>query len=154
MNKTYLVIISILVLIGFWAFFATNSSYQEALQARFYYEVGNYKKANELAKNAYEKDAYNKMAYTILNQSQIALKYEKFINQANEYLDKISAISKTQNIQKQDISRIKLMCEIVIKDYESLKSSRLTPNSIQNEARDMRDKFLQLQKELFGDEKG
>lgn len=151
-SKFFIVVLATAIIVGFWAFFATNSSYQDALQSKFYYEVGNYDKAYELAKKAYEKDIYNKMANTIMKQSEIALKYTRYIKQANSYLEQISRISKSNEVGKTDTGRIRIMCEIVIEGYDGLKPSILTPKDIQEEAKDIRDKFVRLKQELFKEE--
>ncbi|MDO5045706.1 hypothetical protein [Campylobacter sp.] len=148
-SKIFIVVLATSIIVGCWLFFATNSSYQEALQAKFYYEVGNYDKAHILAKKAYEKDIYNKMANTVMKQSRIALKYTRYIKEANDYLEQILKISKAKEVSKADASRIRIMCEIVIEGYDKLKPSTLTPKDIQEEARDMRDKFVKLKEELF-----
>ncbi|WP_172200006.1 hypothetical protein [Campylobacter sp. RM16188] len=151
-NKFFIVLLATAIIVGSWVFFATNSSYQEALQSKFYYEIGNYKKAHELAQKAYEKDIYNKMANTVMKQSQIALKYTRYIEEANEYLEQILKISKSSEVSKVDTNRIRIMCEIVIEGYDKLKPSTLTPKDIQDEAKDMRDKFVKLKEELFKEE--
>ncbi|QCD52047.1 hypothetical protein [Campylobacter sp. RM16192] len=148
-SKFFIVVLATIILIACWLFFATNSSYQEAIKSRFYYEVGNYAKSYELSQNAYKKDIYNKMAYTVMMQSEISLKYVKFIDSANEYLEQISKLSKQEEIDKVDKNRIRMMCEIVLEDYERLKPSNLTNKDIQNEAKELRDKFAKLKGELF-----
>ena len=148
-NKLFVVVLASAILIACWTFFAINGSYQEALKSRFYYEIGNYEKAYELARIAYEKDIYNKMAHTVMTQSEISLKYVKFIKDANEYLERISKLSEKEEISKIDANRIRLMCEIVLEDFNRLKPSNLTDKGLQNEAKGARDKFAKLKKELF-----
>jgi len=41
------------------------------------------------------------------------------------------------------------MCDIAVSDYAELKPSNLTDLGLQEEAKQIRDKFLTLQKELF-----
>lgn len=151
-SKFFIVVLATAIIVASWAFFATNGSYQDALQSKFYYQIGNYQKAYELAQKAYEKDIYNKMANTVMKQSQIALKYTKYIEEANSYLEQILNISKAKEIGKADTNRIRIMCEIVIDGYDRLKPSTLTPKDIQDEAKDMRDKFVKLKEELFKEE--
>ena len=148
-NKLFIVALASAILIACWTFFAINGSYQEALKSRFYYEIGNYQKAHELALIAYEKDIYNKMAHTVMTQSEISLKYVKFIKDANEYLERISKLSEKEEISKIDANRIRLMCEIVLEDFSRLKPSNLTDKGLQNEAKEAKDKFAKLKKELF-----
>jgi hypothetical protein len=148
-SKFTVVSVSIIILTLSWVFFATDSSYQEAIKARFYYEIANYEQAHALAKTAYEKDSYNKMAYTVLVQSEISLKYDRYIKRGEAYMEQILAISKGDSVNNAQAAKIKLMCEIMIEDFVNLAPSRLTSESLQDEAKNMRDKFLELQKRLF-----
>ncbi|MGP1485529.1 MAG: hypothetical protein ACTTJC_05535 [Campylobacter sp.] len=148
-SKFVIVIISIVLLLLSWAFFATNNSYQEAIKSRFYYEISNYDKAHELAKIAYAKDNYNKMAYTVMVQSEISMRFSNYIKRGEAYLDKILKISKLETVDKAQATRIKLICEIMVDDFHTLVPSRLTDKALQDEAKNMRDKFLELQKQLF-----
>ncbi|MBN2964683.1 hypothetical protein JWV37_07815 [Sulfurospirillum sp. T05] len=130
-------------------FFALNSSYQDSIQGRVYYFLGDYAKANALSASAYAKDSYNKMAFTVLTQSTIALKYEAYITQGNQYLAQIDAISTKTEVSDADRSRIKLMCEIMIDGYTALSPTPLTDEGLQERAAVVYKKFKQLHKELF-----
>ncbi|MBE0496011.1 MAG: hypothetical protein IBX45_06345 [Campylobacterales bacterium] len=130
-------------------FFALNSSYQDSLQGRVYYFLGDYAKAQVLSEQAYAKDPYNKMAFTVLTQSAIALKYEAYITQGNQYLVQIDGISTKSEVSDADRSRIKIMCEIMIDGYTALSPTPLTDETLQERATIMREKFKQLHKELF-----
>jgi hypothetical protein len=111
-------------------FLFTNSSYQDSIQARVFYFLEDYDLAYELSKKAYEKDVYNKMAFTVYTQSKIALKFVEYINQGNEYLKKIDAISEQEEVSEADRSRIKLMSEIMIESYFELSPSSLTDKKL------------------------
>jgi tetratricopeptide (TPR) repeat protein len=149
LSKIKLILFVILILGGSLVYFNSNSSYQDSIEARIYYFLGNYKKAYELAKKAYEKDSYNKMANTVLTQSKIAIDYEKYIQQGNEYLKKINDISSKNNFSPADKTRIKMMCEIMIDSFSNLKSSVLTDKILVENAKKMQKKFKQLHAELF-----
>ncbi len=149
LSKIKLIIFVLLILLGSFLYFSFNSSYQDSIEARIYYLLGNYKEAYKLAKKAYEKDSYNKMANTILTQSKIALSYEKYIEEGNEYLKKINEISSKKDFSSADKVRIKMMCEIMIESYNDLKSSVLTDDELKKNAHDMQKKFQQLYDELF-----
>jgi hypothetical protein len=143
-----LLVLIMLALGGFYFF--SSSSYQDSFQARMFYILGDYEQSYTLAKRAYEKDLYNKMAFTLLTQSEIALKYEKYISEGNQYLEQIDAMSTKETVEEADRSRIKLMCEIMIEGYKSLPSSPLTKESLKESARQVRQKFIDLYGELFG----
>ncbi len=130
-------------------FFISNPSYQNSIQARVYYFLGNYDSAYELAKKAYEQDSYNKMANTVMTQSKIAKKYEIYIKQGNEYLKKIDSISAKKEYSEADKFRVKMMSEIMIEGYKDLKPSTLTDESLIENSKKMQKKFIQLYKELF-----
>ncbi len=149
LSKISLVVIAILFLLFGGFYFITDSSYQDSFEARFYYAIGNYAKAYELAKKAYKQDSYNKMAFTVLTQSKIATQYVDFINQGNEYFDKINKISSKKEYSEADRARIKIMCEIILGDYKKLSPTKLTNADLINEAKKINDKFKQLYGELF-----
>jgi hypothetical protein len=148
-SKFIIVVIAIIILAIPFGFYATSSSYQDAMKSKFYYEISNYSKAYEFAKIAYEKDNYNKMAYTVLVQSKISMRYTNYIKQAEEYLEKITKLSKKQTVGKDELARIKLMCEIMIDDFNNLSPSKLTNQKLQDDAKNMRDKFFELKNRLF-----
>lgn len=150
LSKIILVVLSIsFLLIGVF-YFATDSSYQDSFEARFYYFIGNYNKAYKFAKKAYTKDAYNKIAFTVLTQSKIAKKYVDYIETGNRYLEKIDKISSKKEYKSDDRARIKLMCEIMLGNYKKLSPTKLTNQDLIDNAKNINDKFEQLYKKLFG----
>ncbi|MBL0686753.1 MAG: hypothetical protein JJV94_02870 [Sulfurospirillum sp.] len=149
LSKIKLIIFAILVLAGSFYYFSSNSSYQNSIQARVYYFLGDYESAYELAKKAYKKDAYNKMANTVMTQSKISIAYETYINEGNEYFEKIDLISSKKEYTIADKVRIKMMCEIMIDSYKNLHPSTLTKESLLKASKKMQKKFMQLHKELF-----
>ena len=66
-----------------------------ALEARYFYEKGEFQKAYKKAKEAYILDPYNKIAFTIYTQSQIAKEWELYLNDCKKYFDKIQYSSNT-----------------------------------------------------------
>ncbi len=149
LSKIKLIIFMVILLGGSVYFFSSNSSYQNSIQARIYYFLGNYESAYDLAKEAYEQDSYNKMANTVMTQSKIAKEYEAYIKQGNEYFVRIDEISSKKDYTEADKVRVKMMCEIMIDSYENLVPSILTDESLQVSSRKMQKKFIQLHEELF-----
>lgn len=149
LSKINLIIFVIVLLGGSLLYFSSNSSYKNSVQARVYYMLGNYDSAYELATKAYNEDTYNKMANTVMIQSKIALNYEKYIEQGNEYLKKIDEISSKKEYTQEDKTRVKFMCEIMVESYNDLKPSTLTDESLQENSKKMQKKFKQLYAELF-----
>nr|WP_314179996.1 hypothetical protein [uncultured Campylobacter sp.] len=148
-SKTVVLSIGALLAAVFISFITFSPSYKNALQAKFCYEVGDYETAYKLSKSAYNKDIYNKLAHTVMVQSEISQKYALYIARSNGYLENIQKISKSGKVNKVDLDKIRMMCDIAVSDYDLLKPSNLTDPSLQEEAKMIRDKFLTLQKELF-----
>ncbi len=142
-------VVMALLLGGGVYFFSSNPSYQDSIQARIYYFLGNYDSAYELSKKAYEQDSYNKMANTVMTQSKIAKEYEAYIEQGNDYFVRINEISSKKDYTQADKVRVKMMCEVMIESYKELVPSTLTDKSLQNSSQKMQKKFMQLHKELL-----
>ena len=98
-------------------YFAFNPSYERSLQAKFYYTIGNYKAAHRLATEAFELDSYNRMAATIMTQSQAAVKFVEYIDEAKSYMEQISAMAESDSITDADKAKMKIMCEIMIDSF-------------------------------------
>jgi hypothetical protein len=149
LSKVVLVVVTFLFLSFSVFYFMGNSSYQNSFESRFYYMIGNYSKAYELAKKAYDEDSYNKMAFTVLTQSKIAKEYVEYIKAGNKYFDKIDKISSKKVYKEADKIRIKLICEVMIGNYKKLVPTKLTDEDLVKNAKQMYDKFQQLYKQLF-----
>ncbi|SFV55136.1 FIG00471651: hypothetical protein [hydrothermal vent metagenome] len=115
-------------------YFLINPSYEKSLEAKYYYETGNYEKAYELAQEAFGMDIYNRMAATIMAQSKTSLKYVKYVKQAKEYMQRINVIASKQNISDADRAKIKLMSEVMVDSYIKLAPSVITDKALVKEA--------------------
>jgi tetratricopeptide (TPR) repeat protein len=122
-------------------FFIFDTSYQKSLEARFYYALNDYDKAYTLADEAFALDGYNRMAATIKSQSKIAMRYLEFIEQAKEYLDKISILVTQRSLSHADKLRIKMMSEVVLEQYKQLAPTVMTDDFLINEAQTYEAKF-------------
>jgi len=120
-----------------------------SIEAKYYYEIGNYKKAYNLAKKAYILNPYNRMAFTIKTQSKIAKSWQNFIDDFDKFFDKIQEIANKENITKKDKLRIKIMLEILISEYKTLKPSLLIPEKLKKEAKEKYQKARELYERLF-----
>jgi len=125
-------------------YFLINPSYEKSLEAKYYYETGNYEKAYELAKKAFSMDIYNRMAATIMAQSKRSLKYVKYVKQAKEYMQSINVIASKQNISDADRAKIKLMSEIMVDSYIKLAPSVIIDKALVKEAADYYKNFEKL----------
>lgn len=115
-------------------YFLTHPSYQKSVQAKYYYETGDYKEAYKLANEAFSMDIYNRMAATIMAQSKTSMKYKKYIDQAKEYMSKINEIASKDAISDADRARIKMMSQIMVDSYKKLAPSVITDKNLVSEA--------------------
>ena len=148
MKNKISIFIAIFIIALFGLFFYSDNSYKLALEAKFYYESKEYEKAISLSQKALDLDAYNKMAATTLNQSKAAMKFSSYIKNGKEYLERIKKMSKN-GVSKADKERIKMMCDVMIEDFESLRNSTLLDEELKSEALKMKEAFAKLKNELF-----
>ncbi|WP_103602409.1 hypothetical protein [Campylobacter concisus] len=148
MKNKISIFIAIFIIALFGLFFYSDNSYKLALEAKFYYDSKEYEKAINLSQKALDLDAYNKMAATTLNQSKAAMKFNSYIKNGKEYLERIKKMSQS-GVSKADNERIKMMCDVMIEDFESLKNSALLDEELKSEALKMKEAFAKLKNELF-----
>lgn len=148
MKNKFSIFIAIFIIALFGLFFYSDNSYKLALEAKFYYESKEYEKAINLSQKALDLDAYNKMAATTLNQSKAAMKFSSYIKNGKEYLERIKKMSQN-GVSKADNERIKMMCDVMIEDFESLRNSTLLDEELKSEALKMKEAFAKLKNELF-----
>ena len=148
MKNKISIFIAIFIVALFGLFFYSDNSYKLALEAKFYYESKEYEKAINLSQKALDLDAYNKMASTTLNQSKAAMKFSSYIKNGKEYLERIKKMSQN-GVNKDDNERIRMMCDVMIEDFESLRNSALLDEELKSEALKMKEAFAKLKNELF-----
>ncbi|MDO4875713.1 MAG: hypothetical protein Q3967_06575 [Campylobacter sp.] len=148
MKNKLSIFIAIFLIILFGLFFYSNNSYKLALEAKFLYENKEYEKALNLSQKALDIDIYNKMANTVLNQSKAAIKFSSYIKNGKEYLERIKKMSQS-SVSKADSERIKMMCDVMIEDFDDLKNSALLDSELKNEALNTKEIFVKLKNELF-----
>jgi len=125
-------------------YFVINPSYQKSIEAKYYFEVGEYKEAYELANEAFSMDVYNRMASTIMAQSTTSLKYVKYIEQAKTFLQQINEIATHESISTSDRARMKMMSEIMLDSYVKLAPSIITDEALVQKAKKYRNDFEHL----------
>ena len=140
---------ALLLLGGMVVFTWTNPSYQKALEAKWFYFMGDYDRAYELAKEAYDLDRYNRMALTVMTQTEVAEQYLNYVREGTKFLRQIEAIADGPPISEADKIRVKMMCEIMIDRYEKLVATRLTDEELVEQARNIYEKFEILYASLF-----
>jgi tetratricopeptide (TPR) repeat protein len=125
-------------------YFIINPSYQKSIEAKYYFEIGEYEEAYELANEAFSMDVYNRMASTIMAQSTTSLKYVKYINQAKGFLKQINEIAAHESISAADRAKMKIMSEIMVDSYVKLAPSIITDEVLVQDAKKYRDDFKRL----------
>jgi hypothetical protein len=134
--------LSLLSIMGIY--FLTNPSYEKSLKAKYYYEVGDYKTAYSLSKEAFSLDIYNRMASTIMTQSQTSLKYTNYIEEAKNYLLEIDEIAQLESVTDANRAKIKLICRIMLSSYIKLAPSVVTDVELVQESAKYNNEFEKL----------
>ncbi|QPH84403.1 hypothetical protein CVT06_04595 [Campylobacter concisus] len=148
MKNKLSIFIAIFLIVLFGLFFYSDNSYKLALEAKFLYENKEYEKALNLSQKALDIDICNKMANTVLNQSKAAIKFSSYIKNGKEYLERIKKMSQS-SVSKADSERIKMMCDVMIEDFDDLENSVLLDSELKNEALNTKEIFVKLKNELF-----
>lgn len=126
-----------------------RTSYKEAIEAKVYYVMGDYKEAYVLAKNSFDANPYNNMAKTVMKQSEISLAHQKYIKMGVEYLNKIDEIIKQKTKTNKDRIRIKMMCEIMIEAHKKLSYSYLIPKNLKSDASEIKSRFEEIYNKII-----
>ena len=143
-NKIFFPLIAFTMLLFMGIYFLVNPSYQKSLQAKYYFETGDYKQAHLLAKEAFGMDVYNRMASTVMAQSITALKYVAYIDDAKKYMTDINTIATHEMISDQDKAKIRLICNIMVDSYVKLAPSVVTDSDLIKETKAYYEKFETL----------
>jgi tetratricopeptide (TPR) repeat protein len=146
MKKTILFFI---LALGIFLYYFFNTSYRLSLEAKAYYEFGEYSKAKKLAEKAYKQNRYNTMAFTVLTQSKIAQTWQNYIKESNEYLFDIESISNKEVITKADKTKIKMMLEVIIGEFQNLPKSKLLDNELKEKTKKNYMEAINLYNEIF-----
>ncbi len=125
-------------------YFGFHPSYEKSLEAKFYYETGNYKQAYSLAKEAFELDPYNKMAATVMTQSQYSLRYVNYIEDAKRYIKEIQKLVEDGEIDETKRAKIRTIADIMVEAYNKLAPSVVVEKELIKEAKEYHDKFEKL----------
>ncbi|WP_151900950.1 hypothetical protein [Sulfurimonas hydrogeniphila] len=133
-NKIFFPALAALFLVIMGIYFLVNPSYEKSIEAKYYYEIGDYEEAYKRANEAFSLDIYNRMAATIMAQSKTSIKYKKYIDQAKEYMTEINLIAAKETISDADRAKIKLMSEIMVDSYKKLAPSVITDKKLVREA--------------------
>jgi tetratricopeptide (TPR) repeat protein len=139
----------ILTVFGIFLYYFLSDSYRYSLEAKAYYEMGEYERAYKIAQKAYDIDKYNRMAFTIVTQSKISMIWDKFIKDSEDYFKKIDEISNKETITKADKIKIKMMLEIIMGEYKNLPHSKLINKDLEKKAQEQYKKAEELYNGIF-----
>ncbi len=142
--KIFFPLIAFGLIVAMAIYFLIHPSYEKSLEAKYYYEIGNYQKAYELANEAFSMDLYNRMASTIMAQSKISMKYQKYVVQARKYLKEINSIISKDVLSDADRAKIKMMSEIMVDSYVKLAPSVITDKALVAEAQKYYKEFERI----------
>jgi len=134
MQIRVLPLVALLVVVMMSLYIVFNPSYQKSIEAKFYYETGEYKEALVLANEAFSLDVYNRMASTVKAQTLIALKYLSYNNESKEYMNQLNALANHDVLSDADKAKIRIICEIMIGRYTKLSSSIVTDENLVKES--------------------
>ena len=124
-------------------YFLINPSYERSLEAKFYFETGNYEEAYDLAKEAFEIDPYNKMASTIMTQSQYALRYVRYIEDAKRYIKEIEKMVQ-EELDGAKRAKIRTIAAIMVEGYDKLAPSVVVDKALIKEAKYYYERFQKI----------
>ncbi|MDD3817821.1 MAG: hypothetical protein PHI89_07030 [Thiovulaceae bacterium] len=136
------ILMGFLVIMG--GYFLANPSYEKSLRAKYYYEIGEYKEALSLAKEAFGEDSYNRMAATVMAQSLTAMKYVTYLEDAKKYKKELDAIALHETITQADKAKIRLICSIMTSSYKKLAPSVITDKKLVEDAAQYNKEFENL----------
>jgi len=142
--KILLPIIAVFIILVMGGYFLTHPSYEISLRAKYHYEMGEYKEAYSLAKEAFSIDTYNRMASTIMTQSQTSLKYVSYIEMGKKYIQEVDKIAQNDTITDAQKAKIKLICEIMKSAYIKLAPSVVTDQKLVQESAKYYTQFEKL----------
>lgn len=137
-------LISLGLILFMGLYFLFNPSYQKSIQAKYYYETGEYKRALALANEAFSMDVYNRMSTTIKAQSITALKYLSYIEDSKRYMREINQIATHDVITDADKAKIRIICQIMVSSYVKLAPSVITDKELVKKSSDYYTKFEKL----------
>jgi len=126
-----------------------NDSYRLSLEARYYFENGQYRIAYEKAKEAYILDPYNRMAFTVYTQSQIAKEWDNFLDDAHKYFQEIQTLANKENLTDKERQKVKIMLEILLDEYKNLKPSILISKNLKQKAKIEYEKAKGIYEKVF-----
>ena len=139
-----------LALLALFAYYKLSPNYNGAKNAKALYDAGRYEEALEISEKVYAENKYNVMAYSVSEQSKIALRYKRYVDQAIKYEQMINEMTQTEKVDPADIIRIKLMLEAAAFDFVKLGGTGYnTDEKLVKEANEYNAKFTAIYSQLI-----
>jgi len=146
LSKWLIALLAAIVGLGLWM--VANPSYQKSIESRLYYAMGSYDEAYLLSKEAFDLDPYNRMASTVMAQSQMALRFVRYNEDAARYIKEIRRIAAQESVTPQERAKIKMMAMIMIDAYRKIAPTVVIDKALVEETRGNYEQFKMLHDEL------
>lgn len=146
LSKWLIGLIGIVIGLGVWI--VINPSYQKSIEAKVQYGLGNYEEAFIYAKESFALDPYNRMASTVMTQSQTALKFVRYNEDAERYKAEIRRIADQKSVSPAERAKIRLITSIMIDSYRTIAPTVVTDDDLIKQARSNYEQFKMLHDEL------
>ncbi|GHV03868.1 hypothetical protein AGMMS50229_03990 [Campylobacterota bacterium] len=130
-------------------YYVASPSYIDSRDAKALFAAGRYQEALNAAEITYAENPYNIMAYSIVEQSKLALNYERYIADAAKYKIEIDDLINDHSNQI-DRMKLKMLLEAMIFDYARLgEAGYKTPPHLSKEADEYNRAFTDAYARLF-----
>ena len=143
-------IIAVIIIFGLLVgYLQYNPSYKLSIEAKYYYTIGEYKIAYEIADKSLRLREYNTMAFHIKTRSGATIEVINFNKEAEEFLAKIKIIISKSNIARSDKLRSKMMSDVIISKYYQLKLPLVDDDTIEQTALKFFIKFKKINQQVI-----
>ena len=134
------------LLIGYLQY---NPSYKLSIEAKYYYTLGEYKIAYQIAEESLRIREYNTMAFHIKTRSGATIEVINFNNEAQEFLANIKEIIAKDKIGRTDKLRTKMMSDVILSKYRNLKLPLVDDEVIKSTALYLFQKFQKIHTQVI-----
>ncbi len=138
----FLTIIAVLIYLEF------NESYKLSIESKLFYALGDYNTSYELSDQALRLQEYNTMALHIKNRSKASIEIVEFLKESEEFEIEIKNTLAKTNLTKGEMSKIKMMTDVIINRYLNLNKVFIEDDNLLNSAKTQYLKFQKLNHEI------
>ena len=130
------------------AYLQYNPSYKLSVEAKYYYTIGEYNMAYNLANESLILREYNTMAFHIKTRSGLTLEVIDFNLESEKFEKRIRNILKKNEISRSDKLRTKMMSDVIISKYYNLSLPMVEDEDIKELALKNLIKFKKINKQV------